>query len=58
MFFGVVTATFSSIYIAGQVLLWVEHKWPRKRGDQTGPSPRSAKAAPQPTTPRTPVGAS
>ena len=58
MFFGVVTATFSSIYIAGQVLLWVEHKWPRKRGNEKGPTPRNAKAAPQPTTPRTPVGAS
>ena len=58
MFFGVVTATFSSIYIAGQVLLWVEHKWPRKKGDEKGPSPRSTKAAPpQPTAPRTPVGA-
>jgi len=58
MFFGVVTATFSSIYIAGQVLLWVEHKWPRKKGDEKGPTPRSTKAAPpQPTTPRTPVGA-
>ena len=57
MFFGVVTATFSSIYIAGQVLLWVEHKWPRKKGDEKGPTPRSAKAAPPQPTPRTPVGA-
>ena len=31
MLFGVVTATFSSIYIAGQVLLWIEHRWPRQR---------------------------
>jgi preprotein translocase subunit SecF len=59
MFFGVVTATFSSIYIAGQVLLWVEHKWPRRTGNEKGPpTSRNAKAAPpQPTTPRTPVGA-
>ena len=57
MFFGVVTATFSSIYIAGQVLLWVEHKWPRKKGDEKGHTPRSTKAAPPQPTPRTPVGA-
>ena len=29
MAFGVFTGTFSSIYIAGPVLLWIEHKWPR-----------------------------
>lgn len=28
MFFGVFTGTFSSIYIASPVLMWVEHKWP------------------------------
>jgi preprotein translocase SecF subunit len=35
MLFGVVTATFSSIYIAGQVLLWIEHRWPRERSGMT-----------------------
>jgi preprotein translocase subunit SecF len=29
MAFGVFTGTFSSIYIAGPILLWIEHKWPR-----------------------------
>jgi len=29
MVFGIVTGTFSSIYIAGPVLLWIERKWPR-----------------------------
>ncbi|MDQ6736515.1 MAG: protein translocase subunit SecF [Gemmatimonadota bacterium] len=29
MLFGIVTGTFSSIYIAGPVLLWIEHKYPR-----------------------------
>ena len=29
MLFGVVTGTFSSIYIAGPVLLWIEHRRPR-----------------------------
>jgi preprotein translocase subunit SecF len=35
MAFGVFTGTFSSIYIAGPILLWVEHKWPRDTGSQT-----------------------
>lgn len=29
MLFGIVTGTFSSIYVAGPVLLWIEHKYPR-----------------------------
>jgi preprotein translocase subunit SecF len=29
MLFGVVTGTFSSIYVAPPLLLWIEHKWPR-----------------------------
>jgi hypothetical protein len=58
MLFGIVTGTFSSIYIAAPVLLWVERKWPRSRGGKEGPSPRSASgSAPRPSSPRTPVGA-
>jgi preprotein translocase subunit SecF len=34
MLFGIVTGTFSSIYIAGPVLLWIEHRWPRSIGDR------------------------
>ena len=30
MMFGIVTGTFSSVYIAGPVLIWIEHKYPRK----------------------------
>jgi preprotein translocase subunit SecF len=29
MLFGIVTGTFSSVYIAGPVLLWIERKYPR-----------------------------
>ena len=29
MLFGIVTGTFSSVYIAAPVLLWIEHKFPR-----------------------------
>jgi preprotein translocase subunit SecF len=30
MAFGICTGTFSSIYIASPVLLWIERKWPRR----------------------------
>jgi preprotein translocase subunit SecF len=37
MAFGVFTGTFSSIYVAGAILLWIEHKWPRTTsGEQKG----------------------
>jgi protein-export membrane protein SecD/preprotein translocase SecF subunit len=36
MFFGVFTGTFSSVFIAAPVLLWIEKKWP-------GPAARGAK---------------
>ena len=32
MAFGIVTGTFSSIYVAAPILLWIERKWPRKAG--------------------------
>ncbi|MEO7084703.1 MAG: protein translocase subunit SecF [Gemmatimonadaceae bacterium] len=35
MAFGVFTGTFSSIYVAGAILLWIEHKWPRTTGAET-----------------------
>src|SRR5215218_2773013 len=58
MLFGIVTGTFSSIYIAAPVLLWVEQRWPRTKGGKEGPSTRSASAPPpRPSSPRTPVGA-
>jgi preprotein translocase subunit SecF len=58
MLFGIVTGTFSSIYIAAPVLLWVEQRWPRSSGGKQGPSTRSAKApTPRPSAPRAPVGA-
>jgi preprotein translocase subunit SecF len=38
MFFGVFTGTFSSIFIAAPVLLWIEKKWP-------GPAARGTRAA-------------
>ena len=53
MLFGIVTGTFSSIYIAGPILLWIERKWPRESKTVARP------AAPAPTAPvaRTPAAA-
>ena len=35
MAFGVFVATFSSIYVAGPVLIWIESKYPRTTSDST-----------------------
>jgi preprotein translocase subunit SecF len=34
--FGIIVGTFSSIYVAGPVLLWIERKWPRRAGEKGG----------------------
>ncbi|HET9798210.1 MAG TPA: protein translocase subunit SecF [Gemmatimonadaceae bacterium] len=58
MLFGIVTGTFSSIFIAAPVLLWIETRWPRKTPGKGGTGARAAQPAPQrPANPRTPVGA-
>jgi len=50
MAFGIVTGTFSSIYVAAPVLLWIERRWPREISTAQGgpaakkPAPRSQKA--------------
>ena len=36
MTFGVITATFTSIYVSGALLLWIENTWPRGEGEQKG----------------------
>jgi preprotein translocase subunit SecF len=53
MLFGIVTGTFSSIYIAGPVLLWIERRWPRE-ADEKG---RAAARPSAPTAPRQPAAA-
>ncbi len=55
MFFGVFTGTFSSIFIAAPVLLWIEHKWPPKIGEGLT-SPRGARSAPPAASRPQPVG--
>lgn len=42
MVFGIVTGTFSSVYIAGPVLLWIERKWPRHAGSTSSISPSAS----------------
>jgi preprotein translocase subunit SecF len=54
MLFGIVTGTFSSIYIAGPVLLWIERRWPRPRSDKNLARAQQA-ASPRPA-PRASVG--
>ena len=34
MAFGIVTGTFSSVYVAGPVLLWIERLYPREAGER------------------------
>jgi preprotein translocase subunit SecF len=36
MTFGIFTGTFSSIYVAGALLLYIERRWPRSEGEQKG----------------------
>jgi len=49
MAFGIFTGTFSSIYVAAPVLLWIERRWPREISNAQGgpavkkPAPRSQK---------------
>jgi preprotein translocase SecF subunit len=37
--YGILVGTFSSIFVAGPVLLWIERKWPRPAGEKGGVSP-------------------
>ena len=54
MAFGIVTGTFSSIYVAAPVLLWIERRWPRR----TGTRQSSSTATPTSRTRRSPATAS
>jgi preprotein translocase subunit SecF len=63
MTFGIFTGTFSSIYIAAPILLWIEKRWPGEdaRGARafgsrapTAPAPAAPPSAPPPPPPRAP----
>jgi len=50
LLFGVIVGTFSSIYVAGPILLWIEKKYPRKVAGQvrgTAAEPREGPARPK-----------
>lgn len=34
--FGIIVGTFSSVFVAAPVLLWIERKWPRAAGEKGG----------------------
>jgi preprotein translocase subunit SecF len=56
MTFGIFTGTFSSVYIGGVLMLWIERRWPRPTTtDMHGPSRQGAAQA-KPARPR-PAGA-
>ena len=58
MLFGIVTGTFSSIYVAAPTLLWIERKWPRARAIDKAQSRSPTPVAPvKPTATRPPVAA-
>ena len=44
---GIMVGTFSSIYVASPILLWIERKWPRERR-RTRPTFRRAQARAEP----------
>jgi len=55
MAFGIVTGTFSSVYVAGPVLLWIERRWPREAGARDrGGAPRAQPATPAAASTRAP----
>lgn len=55
LLFGIIVGTFSSIYVAGPILLWIERKYPRKATSGRAAAPPPA-ARPQPRPNDTPVG--
>jgi Protein export membrane protein len=48
MAFGVFTGTFRSVHVAGAILLWIEHKWPRATAAESAGAgePRTALGSP------------
>jgi hypothetical protein len=55
MAFGIFTGTFSSIYVAAPVLLWIERRWPREISTAQG-GPAMKKPAPRPQKPTEAAG--
>jgi hypothetical protein len=46
LLFGILVGTFSSIYVASPLVLWIEHRWPRAvSGRPTTRAPRGKDAS-------------
>jgi preprotein translocase subunit SecF len=56
MAFGIFTGTFSSIYVAGALLIWIERKWPRASSTDIRPTSSQGKSGRPPVRP-SPAGA-
>lgn len=56
MAFGIFTGTFSSIYVAGALLIWIERKWPRTNTTDIRPSSSQGKSG-RPPAKQAPAGA-
>jgi preprotein translocase subunit SecF len=50
MAFGIVTGTFSSIYVAAPILLWIERKWPRRTEGRSSSSTATPTSRTRPST--------
>ena len=48
MVFGVFTGTFSSIYVASPILLWIEGRWPHPAGGRGGVGRRASESKVEP----------
>ena len=53
--FGILIGTFSSIYVASPILLWIERKYPRMTADKAHVSASQARAESQANAPQRPV---
>lgn len=52
LMFGIVVGTFSSVYVASPILLWIERKYPRLAADRAHVSASQARAESQAEAPR------
>jgi preprotein translocase subunit SecF len=55
LLFGIVIGTFSSIYVASPILLWIERKYPRMAADKAHVSASQARAESKAEAPPRPV---
>jgi preprotein translocase subunit SecF len=54
LLFGIIVGTFSSVFVASPVLLWIERRWPREGDATTVSRPRVATREPAERAPRGP----